>query len=112
MIVEHNPELRTGENADAVQCQLNSLSFRCGLGSHHYTFGDMGGRARLTATQYMGERQDMRQNAVKHQKNVARFLTAAVRALLWCGRAVWGLPIVEMGGKGKGELKEKLNALK
>lgn len=95
MIVEHNPELRTGENADAVQCQLNYLSFRCGLGSHHYSFGDIGGRAKLTATQYMGERQDMRQNAVKHQKNVARFLTSAVRALLWCGRAVWGLPMDE-----------------
>lgn len=93
MITEHNPELRTAENAEAVQCQLNYLSFRCGLGTHHYTFGDLGGRVRLTATQYMGERQDMRQNASKHQKNVASFLRGVVEALLWCGAEVCGLPI-------------------
>ena len=93
MITEHNPQLRTAENAEAVQCQLNYLSFRCGLGTHHYTFGDMGGRAKLTATQYMGERQDMRQNASKHQKNVASFLRGVVEALMWCGAEVCGLPI-------------------
>ena len=93
MITEHNPELRTAENAEAVQCQLNYLSFRCGLGTHHYTFGDMGGRAKLTATQYMGERQDMRQNASKHQKNVALFLRGVVEALLWYGAEICGLPI-------------------
>ena len=93
MISEHNPELRADENAQAVQCQLNYLSFRCGLGAHHYSFGETDGRARLTATQYMGERQDMRQNAVKHQKNVEQFLIDTVRALLWCGQAVFGLAI-------------------
>jgi len=95
MIAEHNPELRSAENAEAVQCQLNYLSFRCGLGAHHYTFSDAEGRARLTATQYMGERQDMRQNMAKHQKNVERFLVGAVRALLWCAARVIGLPVDE-----------------
>ena len=95
MITEHNPELRSAENAEAVQCQLNYLSFRCGLGAHHYTFADAEGRARLTATQYMGERQDMRQNMAKHQKNVERFLRGAVRALLWCAARVIGLPADE-----------------
>ena len=93
MIAEHNPDLRTAENAEAVQCQLNYLSFRCGLGTHHYTFSDTDGRTRVTATQYMGERQDMRQNTSKHQKNVERFLVSAVRALLWCGAEVFGLPV-------------------
>lgn len=93
MIVEHNPELRTSENAEAVQCQLNYLSFRCGLGTHHYNFSGMEGRTRLTATQYMGERQDMRQNAVKHQKKVEAFLRGVIRALLWAGAVLFELPV-------------------
>ncbi|MBR5313584.1 MAG: hypothetical protein IKU40_11960 [Clostridia bacterium] len=93
MIAEHNPELRTADNAEAVQNQLDYLSFRCGLGTHHYTFGGVDGRTRLTATQYMGERQDMMQNAVKHQKNVEMFLCGMVRALLWCAAEVWRLPV-------------------
>ncbi len=92
MITEHNPDLRTAENAEAVQCQLNYLSFRCGLGCHHYAFSASDGRAKLTATQYMGERQDMRQNAAKHQKNVERFIRRVIRALLWLGRNLYGIP--------------------
>ena len=93
MIAEHNPELRTSDNAEAVQSQLDYLSFRCGLGTHHYTFGGIEGRTKLTATQYMGERQDMMQNAVKHQKNVDAFLCGVVRALLWCAAEVYRLPV-------------------
>ncbi|MGN1346525.1 MAG: hypothetical protein ACI4V1_07045, partial [Eubacteriales bacterium] len=93
MITEHNPELRTSDNAEAVQSHLDYLSFRCGLGTHHYTFGGIEGRARLTATQYMGERQDMLQNAAKHQKNVESFLRGIVRALLWCASELYRLPV-------------------
>ncbi|MBQ2726954.1 MAG: hypothetical protein IJF78_14725 [Clostridia bacterium] len=93
MITEHNPDLRSAENAEAVQCQLNYLSFRCGLGCHHYAFSASDGRAKLTATQYMGERQDMRRNAVKHQKNVERFLRRVIRTVLWMGRNLYGLPV-------------------
>ncbi|MGN1409613.1 MAG: phage portal protein [Eubacteriales bacterium] len=92
MINEHNPELRTEENALAVQWQLNYLAFRCGLGTHHYTF-DIDGRTKLTATQYMGERQDMRQNLVKHQRNAKSFIVSLVRALLWCAREYYGLEV-------------------
>lgn len=97
MITEHNPELRTAENAQAVQAQLNYLSFRCGLGTHHYVF-DEGRGGELTATQYMGERQDMRQNTVKHQKNVAAFLKDTVRAMLWYAADVLMLPIDKNAG--------------
>ena len=93
MITEHNPELRAAENAQAVQCQLNYLSFRCGLGTHHYIFETADGRTKLTATQYMGERQDMRQNAAKHQKNVTLFIKDAVRALLWAASDVFGIDV-------------------
>lgn len=104
MITEHNPDLRTAENAEAVQCQLNYLSFRCGLGCHHYAFsasdGSIGDRAKLTATQYMGERQDMRQNTVKHQKNVERFLRRVIRILLWISSAVYALSVNPDAGIG------------
>lgn len=93
MITEHNPELRTAENAEAVQSQLNYLSFRCGLGTHHYNFGELAGRAKITATQYMGERQDMRQNAAKHQKNAEKFLVGVIRSILWCASDVYGLSV-------------------
>ena len=43
-ICEHNPELRTEENADAVQHQLDYLSFRCGLGTRHYLFSGVQGK--------------------------------------------------------------------
>ncbi len=92
LITEHNPELRAAENAAAVQAQLNYLSFRCGLGAHHYAF-DVDGRAKLTATQYMGERQDMRQNLVKHQKNARAYVISAVRAILQCAAVYWGLDV-------------------
>lgn len=93
MITEHNPELRAAENAQAVQCQLNYLSFRCGLGTHHYIFDDSVSQTKMTATQYMGERQDMRQNAAKHQKNVALFIRSVVSALLWVASDVLGMDV-------------------
>ncbi len=94
MITEHNPSLRVSDNAAAVQWQLSYLAFRCGLGVHHYTF-DTDGRVKLTATQYMGERQDMRQNLVKHQRNARSFIISIARALLWCGAHYYGLAIDE-----------------
>ena len=39
LIEEHNPTLRTTENREAVQSQLDYLAFRCGLGAKHYLFG-------------------------------------------------------------------------
>lgn len=93
MITEHNPDLRCAENAEAVQSQLAYLAFRCGLGTHHYTFSENMGRSKLTATQYMGERQDMRQSAAKHQKNARAFLVGVIRALLFAASDVLGLEV-------------------
>lgn len=95
LIEEHNPALRTAENRDAVQSQLDYLSFRCGLGTKHYLFNAADGRSRLTATQYMGERQDTRQNTAKHAKNVTTYIMSVVRPLLWLGKHCMGFPIDE-----------------
>lgn len=90
MIAEHNPQLRTSENADAVQHHLDYLSFRCGLGTRHYLFSGVQGKAQLTATQYTGERQDMLQNTARHRINAETFLTGASRAALWAAANVLG----------------------
>ncbi|MBQ3178469.1 MAG: hypothetical protein IJB52_11690 [Clostridia bacterium] len=92
LIEEHNPSLRTRENSDAVQCQLDYLAFRCGLGTRHYLFTGVQGKAHLTATQYTGERQDMRQNCAKHSQNVTAYLCGVIRPMLWLA--------VHMLGKG------------
>ena len=90
MITEHNPDLRTAENADAVQHQLDYLSFRCGFGTKHYLFSETLGRAKLTATQYMGEKQDLMQNVAKHRVMAESFLRGAARAALWAAKNVLG----------------------
>lgn len=96
MITEHNPSLRSEENRDALQSQLDYLSFRCGLGTRHYLFSGVQGKAQLTATQYMGERQDMRQNLSKHQQNVTAFLFGIMKPVLWLGEYILHLPLDSM----------------
>lgn len=95
MIKEHNPALRTEENAEAVQHQLDYLSFRCGLGTRHYLFSGVQGKAQLTATQYTGEMQDLIQNTARHRVNVAQFIEGLIRAVLWAGKNVMGKEVDE-----------------
>ncbi len=71
MIVEHNPALRAEENTKAVQAQLDYLSFKVGLGTRHYRFS---GEAVVTATQYMGDKQELLQHAMKHSLHMEAFL--------------------------------------
>ncbi len=93
MISEHNPELRTTENADAVQHQLDYLSFRCGLGTRHYLFSGVQGKAQLTATQYTGELQDLIQNTAHHRLKVEEFIIAIARAALYGAKAYLGVEL-------------------
>ena len=78
------------ENIDAVQNALNYLSFKCGLGTRHYQFS---GSTVTTATQYSGDRQDMRQNVAKHAIHVEQALQQIVRAILWAGKTILGAAI-------------------
>lgn len=89
-VQEYNPSLRVSENVDAVQNALNYLSFKCGLGTHHYQFD---GASITTATQYSGDRQDMRQNVAKHQIFVESALIGVVRAMLWAGKNILGAQV-------------------
>ena len=82
LVQEHNPELRVNENIAAVQAQLDLISFKVGFGTKHYQFNS----ARdITATQYVGDKQDLIQNAHKHFIHVEGFLHKLVRTILQTG---------------------------
>lgn len=86
---EYNPSLRVDENAKGLQKMLDLFSFRIGLGTHRYTLDGSSGTANIkTATEYVGERQDMVQNAYKEMICIEKALKELVHAILWVGRYV------------------------
>lgn len=92
LVHEFNPDLRVQDNRDAVQAQLDYLSFKCGMGTRHYRFdGAMG--STVTATQYTGEKQELKQNASKHGIIIETALQGIARAILWVGQNILGMPV-------------------
>lgn len=83
MIQEYNPQLRVTENKDGVQSQLDYLSFKCGLGAHRYQFE---GGVVKTATEYMGERQELVQHASRNMIVIEAALIDLCRAILHIGK--------------------------
>ena len=88
---EYNPDLRVSDNSQAVQDALDYYSFKVGLGTHHYQFNHNGSIA--TATQYIGDRQDMVQHANRHQIQIEAALLTFFRTLLWAGKTILGQPV-------------------
>ena len=88
---EYNPDLRVSANSQAVQDALDYYSFKVGLGTHHYRFSRNGSIA--TATQYIGDRQDMVQHANRHQIQIEAALLTFFRTLLWAGKTILGQPV-------------------
>ncbi len=92
LVHEFNPSLRVEDNKNGVQAQLDYLSFKCGLGTRHYRF-DGAAAGPITATQYTGEKQELKQNAAKHGIVVEKALQDIVRAVLWAGKNILGQPV-------------------
>lgn len=92
LVHEFNPALRVQDNRDAVQAQLGYLSFECGMGTRHYRFDGMAAGG-ITATQYTGEKQELKQNAAKHGIVIAKALRDICRAILWAGKNILGQPV-------------------
>lgn len=90
MLKEYNPALRTSENAEGVQKALDMFSLMVGLGAHHYQF-DHG--TIKTATEFVGERQDMVQNAYREMISIKKALKTIVKAMLWIGRNILAQPV-------------------
>lgn len=93
LVYEFNPDLRVADNRDAVQAQLDYLSFKCGMGTRHYQFNSNLRAAQITATQYTGEKQELKQNAAKHGIVIEQALQSIVRAILWAGKNMLGQPV-------------------
>lgn len=82
LVQEHNPDLRVEANSAAVQAQLDYLSFKVGFGTKHYQFNN---GSVVTATQYIGDKQDLIQNSNKHFIHVESFLYNLVKSILFIG---------------------------
>lgn len=91
-ITEYNPELRVAEDKEGIQFALNMLSFKAGLGTKYYEFN---GSSVVTATQYVGDRQDLIVNANKHRKNVDEFVSGICKAILLLGRILFKESVTE-----------------
>lgn len=63
-LVESNMELRVDEHSQAINDDLNLLSFKCGFGTQRYRF-EKGNIA--TATQVISENSDMYRSLQKHE---------------------------------------------
>ncbi len=90
LIQEFNPDLRVEGNREGLQAQLDYLSFKCGLGARHYRFE--AGTAQ-TATEYVGSRQELIQNANKHYITIERALHTLVRGILHIGKEFCGASV-------------------
>lgn len=91
-ITEYNPELRVEEDKEGIQFALNMFSFKCGFGTKYYEFN---GSSVITATQYIGDRQDLIVNANKHRKNVDEFISGICKAILLLGRILFKENVTE-----------------
>ena len=86
LIHEYNPNLRVTENENAVNLALNLYSFKLGLGKGRYKFE---GGSVVTATQYIGENQDLVSNAKKHRSALNDYTVGIARAILLLGRLLF-----------------------
>lgn len=91
-VTEYNPKLRVEEDKQGIQFALNMLSFKAGLGTKYYEFN---GSSIVTATQYVGDRQDLIVNANKHRKNVDEFVSNICKAILLLGRILFKESVTE-----------------
>lgn len=86
-IKEFHPSLNT-ENLDKeMQNQLNMLSNKVGLGTNYYRFDSSGN---ITATEYVGERNDFMRNASKIGKIIQSQLKNMILGILFVGKNVLG----------------------
>lgn len=87
-IKEFHPTLNTDALDKELQNQLNMLSSKVGLGSNYYRFDSSSGV--VTATEYVGERNDFMRNAVKISKSIKIVLKDLVLGILFVGKNILG----------------------
>lgn len=88
LIYEYNPDLRVEDNTNGLQLSLNLLSFKSMLGTDFYQFLSNSAKV-VTATQYLGDRQDLTIHARKYRENVDEFIENICRGILLLGRILF-----------------------
>lgn len=90
-IKEFHPTLNTDALDKELQNQLNMLSSKVGLGANYYRFDSSSGV--VTATEYVGERNDFMRNAVKVSKSIKSTLKDLVQGILFVGKNILGASV-------------------
>lgn len=92
LIHEYNPNLRADEDEKIINLNLNLYSFKIGLGKSRYKFEN---GTVVTATQYVGENQDLVQNAKKHRNALNEYTVGIARSILLLGKLLYGYNLDE-----------------
>ncbi len=82
---EVNMELRIEEHSQAINDDLNWLSFKCGFGTDRYKFE--GGQVK-TATEVISENSDMYRTLQKHELVLERVLIQLIQTIIRAGISV------------------------
>lgn len=85
---EVNMELRIEEHSQAINDDLNWLSFKCGFGTDRYKFE--GGQVK-TATEVISENSDMYRTLQKHELVLERVLIQLIQTIIRAGISI-GIP--------------------
>lgn len=82
MIEESNMEIRADQHSQAINDDLNFLSFKCGFGTERYKFekGTV-----VTATQVISENSDMYRTIQKHEVLLDSVLKELIRVIIRLG---------------------------
>lgn len=89
LVHEINPEIRSDAFRDCIELMLNLLSQQFGYGTKRYTL-DKSTNAIMTATQFIGERQDMLQELNRQRHEAKEYITDIIRAILWFANTYQG----------------------
>jgi A118 family predicted phage portal protein len=86
-ITEYNPDLRVGDNKEAIEFALSMIGFFCGMGEDRYTF--TGGGVK-TATEVIAENSDLFRNRKKHLLKLSSSLSQLATAVLYAAQQFLG----------------------
>ena len=87
LIQTEQPEIRVSSFREVIELLLDMMSVKFGFGTKKYEFQNT---SLQTATQYIGERQDMMQELNKQRYQSTQYIQGIVRAILWFSNAFKG----------------------
>lgn len=87
LVQEYNPEIRIDAITKVFELVLSLLSMSFGYGTKKYSFEN--GKI-VTATEYIGERQDSMQELNKQRKQASAYIEDIVHAAMWFSNSFCG----------------------